>query len=340
MNKSKGIGCLVAIVCVLVLIVLSNGLYTVHETKQVLITQFGNVVGEPITEAGLKFKSPFIQKVKVFEKRILEWDGDAKEMPTKGKELITVDTYGRWKIVDLRKFYENLRDERTARSRLDQILGSETRNTVARHELIEMIRTTKDRVPTVFDELAEAAATNKVGVLPPIRRGRTLLEKEILENSQDKLAEFGIQLLDIRFKRINYNQVVQENIYQRMISEREEISELFRSEGAGEAAKILGNMEKELKEIDSSAYKQVEILKGEADGRAIEIYAAAYNQSPESIEFYEFLRSMDLYEQILAEDTTLILSTDSDVFKYLKRIDPEDGPKPGLLRPGGLSPTP
>jgi len=262
MSKSKGIGCLVGVAFVLVAIVLSNGLFTVHETEQVLITQFGDVVGKPITKAGLKFKTPFIQKVKVFEKRILEWDGDAKEMPTKGKELIFVDTYGRWRIVDLRKYYENLRDERSARSRLDGILGSETRNTIARHELIEVIRTTKDRVPTVTDELAEATATDKEGILPPIRRGRTLLEKEILENSQDKLAEFGIQLLDIRFKRINYNQIVQENIYQRMISEREQIAELFRSEGAGEAEKILGDMQKELKEITSSAYKKVEIING------------------------------------------------------------------------------
>ncbi|MCB1236665.1 MAG: protease modulator HflC [Verrucomicrobiae bacterium] len=326
----KGIGCLVALGVLCLLLVLSGAVYTVQETEQVLITQFGNVIGDPIKDAGLKFKVPFIQDVRRFEKRILEWDGVETEMPTKGKELISVDTYGRWRIDDVRLYYESLRDERSALSRLDDILGSETRNTIAKHELIEAIRTTKDRTPAQSEELLEAAVSGKVGTLPGIRRGRTALEKEVLEASREKLKQFGIELLDIRFKRINYNATVLKNIYERMISERQQIAELFRSEGAGEAAKILGNKEKELRTIASTAYKEVETIQGKADAQAVEIYAKAYNQSPEAAELYEFLRTMELYENVLGNDSTLILSTDSDVFQFMKRIDPGAAPKPPL----------
>jgi membrane protease subunit HflC len=319
--KKSGFGCLVAITLFIFLLVASGAIYTVKETDQVIVTQFGKLVGEPVITPGLKFKLPFLQKINTFDRRILEWDGRSTEMPTKDKTYIIVDTYARWMIVDPLRFFEKLRDERTAQSRLDDILGSETRNTVAKHELIEIVRTTKERTEQVDQDLAEADKGGTIGKLIPIRRGRAMLEKEIYDTAKVKLAEFGIELLDIRVKRINYNESVQERIYERMVSERQQIAERFRSEGAGEAAKILGDMEKELREIESGAYKIVQTTKGEADATATEIYAKAFNISPEAADFYEFVRTMDLYRGTLGGGT-VVLSTDSDLFKYLKAVKP------------------
>ncbi|PAW65316.1 MAG: HflC protein [Verrucomicrobiia bacterium Tous-C2TDCM] len=319
--KKSGFGCVVALTALLALLIISGAFYTVNETEQAIVTQFGKPVGDPIVEPGLKFKVPFLQKVNFFERRILEWDGTTTEMPTKDKSYIGVDTYARWTITDPLRFFEKLRDERTAQTRLDDILGSETRNTIARHELIEVIRTTKDRKPAVDAELAEAAKSGTVGVLIPIRKGRTLLEKEIFDTAKPKLAEFGVDLLDIRFKRINYNEEVQARIYERMVSERQQIAERFRSEGAGEAAKILGDKEKELRRIESEAYKIVETTRGEADAKASQIYANAFNRSPEAAEFYEFMRTLELYQKTL-NDSTAVFTTDSDLFKYLKAVKP------------------
>jgi len=319
--KKLGIGFLAAFIVIILLLVASGGIYTVDETKQVIVTQFGEPVGEPIKEPGLKFKIPFLQKANFFDKRILEWDGRPTEMPTKDKTYIMVDTYARWTITDPLRYFEKLRDERSAQSRLDDILGSEVRNSIAKHELIEVIRTTKDRKPLVEEDIAEADMTGSVGKLIPIRRGRTALEQDIYTTAKAKLGEFGIELLDARFKRINYNQSVQERIYERMISERQQIAERFRSEGAGEAAKILGDMERDLRKIESEAYKTVQETKGEADAKATEIYAKAFNQSEEAAEFYEFTRTLELYGDVLG-DSTVVLSTDSDLFKYLKSVKP------------------
>jgi len=324
--KNQSIGCLVAVLVVLGLILLASATYRINEQEQAIITQFGKPVGEPVTEAGLCFKAPFIQRVNRIEKRILEWDGTANEMPTKDKTYILVDTFGRWRISDPLKYFQRLRDERSALSRLDDILGSETRNTIAKHELIEAVRTTKDREVVQAEELVEADRTGKVGVLKPIRSGRTALENEILAKAAPKLAEFGIELLDIRFKRINYNPSVQQRIFERMISERKQIAERFRSEGAGEAAKIQGNMEKELREIESGAYRQVEEIKGNADGEATRIYADAYNKSPDAAEFYRFTRTLDAYREVLDKESTLILTTDSELFELLKRPDGDGEP--------------
>ena len=317
----KGIGCLIALGIALALAFVTGAFYTVDMTEQVIITQFGQPKGEPITEAGLKFKIPFIQVANRFEKRILEWDGRANEMPTKDKTYIKVDTYGRWRISEPLQYFRRLRDERSALSRLDDILGSETRNTIAKHDLIEVIRTTADRVPAKSEDLVEADRTGTVGKLVPIKRGRSALEDDILEESKVKLSEFGIELLDVRFKRVNYNKSVQEQIFERMISERQQIASRFRSEGEGEAAKIEGNKEKDLKEIESGAYKEVQTIQGKADAEATEIYASAYNQSPEAVEFYEFLQTMELYPDMLGGDSTLILSTDSEVFQFFKSIE-------------------
>ena len=300
-------------------VLLFSTLYTVAETEQVIITQFGKPIGEPITEAGLHLKMPFIQEVNRVEKRILGWDGRPNEMPTKDKTYIVVDTFGRWKIDDAKQFFLRLRDERRAQSRLDDILGSETRNAIAKHELIEVIRTTKDRQPVRDETIADAPGN--IGILYRIDKGRAKIEQEILEKAASKLADFGIELLDVRFKRINYNESVVNRIFERMISERQQIAERFRSEGAGEAAKIMGKKERDLLEIESEAYKEVQTVRGAADAKATEIYARAYNQSEESVAFYEFVKTMETYEEMLDNDTTMILSTDSDIFKFLKRID-------------------
>ena len=299
--------------------------YTVTETEQVIITQFGKPVGEPIRDAGLHFKIPFVQEVNRIEKRILAWDGKPNEMPTKDKTYIIVDTFGRWRIDDAKQYFLRLRDERSAQSRLDDILGSETRNAIAKHELIEVIRTTKDRKPsgeaTIVDDSEIAGDSGSIGVLYEITKGRAKIEEEIFTKAADKLTDFGIELLDVRFKRINYNESVRKRIYERMISEREQIAERFRSEGEGEAAKIMGRKEKDLLRIESEAYKKVQEIRGEADAKATEIYALAYDQGEDSVEFYEFIKTMETYPQMLDNDSTLILTTDSDIFQFLKKIE-------------------
>ncbi|MFT4688181.1 MAG: protease modulator HflC [Verrucomicrobiia bacterium] len=309
----------VGILLVAGLIVLSSSAYTVLETEQVIITQFGRPIGEPVTDAGLHFKTPFVQEAIRIEKRILPWDGEPKEMPTKDKTYIIVDAFGRWRIKDPLRYYERLRDDAGAETRLDDILGSEIRNAVANHELIEMIRTTKDRTPMKDDSISNTM-TN-LGVLYAIRRGRTLVEEDIKKAATDKLIEFGIELLDIRFKRINYNETVRRQIYARMISERQRIAEEFRSQGMEKAAEILGNRDKELLEIESSAYKDIQKIQGDADATATKTYAEAYNQSPESVEWYEFVKTMESYRTMLNQDSTMILSTDSELFRYLKSIE-------------------
>jgi membrane protease subunit HflC len=242
-------------------------------------------------------------------------------MPTKDKLYISVDLFARWRIVDPLQYFLRLRDERSAKSRLDDILGSETRNAVAKHELIEIIRTTKDRIPLRDETLTGAQQEVKMGSLVPIHKGRKLVEAEIFKAAAEKVKVFGIELLDIRFKRINYNQSVRPKIYDRMISERRQIAERFLSEGNGEAARIRGNRLRELNKIQSEAYREVEEIRGVADAKATEIYANAYNQSPEAVEFYEFTRTMQAYKSIIADNTTIILSTDSDMFKFLKGMD-------------------
>jgi len=314
-----------AVLSVLVagLFVLMSSIYTVDEVEQAIITQFGKPVGEPVVEAGLKFKVPFIQEVNPIDKRVLEWDGPPSDMPTKDKLYISVDLFARWKIVDPLQYFLRLRDERSAQSRLDDILGSETRNAVAKHELIEIIRTTKDRVPLRDTILASSEQESDMGSLVPIEKGRKQVEQEIFAAASEKVGVFGIELLDIRFKRINYNESVRPKIYDRMISERRQIAERFLSEGNGEAARIRGNRVRDLNKIQSEAYRAVEEIRGLADAKATEIYAGAYNQSPLAVEFYEFTRTMASYPSIIGESTTVVLSTSSDLFKFLKGMTPE-----------------
>ncbi len=331
-------------ILILVVLVISGAFFVVKETEQAIVTQFKKPVGEPITKAGLHFKIPFIQDVTKIEKRVLGWDGPSAEMPTRDKLYIIVDAFGRWQIADPLQFFLRVRDPRSASSRLDDILGSEMRNTIARHDLVELIRTTKDRTPFVDETLV---GTNTPGItLPPIRVGRLKLEEEIYLAAHDKLQEFGIELLDIRFKRINYNPAVAGKIFERMMSERQQIADRFRSEGAGEAAKILGQKEKDLKEIASGAYRKVQGIEGKADAEASTIYAEAYNQTPEAREFYGFLRSLELYRTSFQNDTTMLMSTDSPLLKLLKgetssiEKESEAAPNPSPLKRPPVEPPP
>jgi membrane protease subunit HflC len=301
---------------------LIGSIYAVSEVEQAIITQFGEPVGAPVTTAGLKVKVPFIQDVNLIDKRVLEWDGNPSDMPTKDKLYVSVDLFARWRIVDPLQYFLRLHDERSAQSRLDDVLGSETRNAVAKHELIEIVRTTKERVP-LRDTVAADAGQLDVGSLVPIQKGRKLVEQEIFAEAGEKVRVFGIELLDIRFMRINYNESVRPKIYDRMISERRQIAERFLSEGNGEAARIRGNRVRDLNKIQSEAYRKVEEVRGAADAKATEIYAKAYNQSPEAVAFYEFTRTMQSYKSIIAENTTVVLSTGSDLFKFLKGMTPD-----------------
>lgn len=313
-----GLSLLILVAGFALYIVGSASLYSVAETEQVILTQFGKPVGDTISDAGLHVKAPFIQKVNRFEKRILEWDGPPGRMPTKDKVYIVVDNFARWRISDPRVFLENLRDERGAQSRLTDILGSETRNVIARHDFIEAVRTTKDRKVAREVNANASIADARIGILPPISKGRAELEKEIFNNAAPKVKGFGIELMDVRFKRINYNESVSQTIYQRMVSERTQIAERFKSEGAGEAAKILGQRERDLKEIESQAYRRVQEIEGGADAKATEIYAKAYDGTPQARELFEFTKTMEAYKKVLTPDTNLVLSTDSDFLHYLK----------------------
>ena len=301
----------------IIAVFITGAAYTVKEYHQVVITEFGKPIGEPITKAGLHFKTPFIQKANRFDKRALEWDGEPNEMPTREKTYIVVDTFGRWKIKDAKLYLESLQEERRAQSRINDILGSKTRGAVANHNLIEIVRTTKDRIPEAEDSDLNDTDNKKV-VWKPISKGRSVIEQEIFEKAKEELSPLGIELLDIRFKRINYRPEVSRQIYTRMTTERQAISMEYRADGKGEGDRILGEMQKELLTISSLAYKQVETIKGEADALATATYASAYNKSKEAIEFYEFTKTMDLYRTALSSDTSVILSTKSDLFRFLK----------------------
>ena len=299
------------VVLVVALSVLSSSAYQVHEMNQVIITQFGDPVGQPVIEPGLHFKVPFIQQTNYFEKRFLEWDGNPNQVPTRDKRFIWVDTYARWRIVDPLRFFQRLRDERGAQSRLDDILDGETRNSVARYDLIEIVRSTNRDADDVLVESEEEGA-----ILNQIEMGRQAIAAEILERAALSTADLGIELLDLRLKRINYVEEVQQDVFARMIAERQRIAEEFRSEGQGEAARIGGERERDLAQIQSEAYRTAEELRGVADAEATTIYAEAYDRDPG---FYEFTKSMETYEVTMDPSTLFILGTDSELLKYLER---------------------
>jgi modulator of FtsH protease HflC len=303
-------------------IIFSASYYIVGMSEQVVITAFGKQAGKPITEPGLYFKTPFIQDVNRYDKRILEWDGPPIAMATKDKVYINLDTYARWRINDLDRFFVRIRDERSAESRLSDILASTTMSIVGQHELIELIRSTPDRKVNPALSAAEGSQPNVAGSsvaqLQPIKLGRKGVEKMILEAARPALTEYGVELIDIRFKRLNYDNAVAGKINERMISERKQIAERFRSEGAAMAARIMGDRERDLQKIESEAYKAVQKIRGEADAKATEIYAKAFNQSPEAIEFYSFQKTLETYENSMPPGASLVFSTDSELFRYLK----------------------
>lgn len=313
MNKAKPIA--LAVIIFLVLIAVVSSAFIINETEQVIITQFGKPVGDPIVTPGIHFKIPIIQQANFFDRRFLEWDGDPNQVPTKDKRFIWVDTYARWQIKDPLLFFQRVRDERGAQSRLDDILDGETRNAIAKNVLVEIIRSTNREAQTSEELLAGEVTTS----LAQIKYGRAKIARSILDTAAPRVLELGIDLRDLRFKRINYVREVQEKIFERMITERKRIADKFRSEGQGEASIILGNKERELKKIQSGAYKTAQVIIGKADGEATTIYARAYNQTLESREFYRFLKTMETYQTTLSEKDWLILSTKGDFFKYLKK---------------------
>jgi membrane protease subunit HflC len=302
----------IIVVVLLILVTLKGTLYVVQEPEQVIITQFGKPVGDPVADPGLHAKIPYVQKVHRFDKRFLEWDGDPNELPTKDKRFIWVDMYARWRISDPLLFFQRLRDERGAQTRLDDILDGETRNAIANHELVEVVRST-NRTP----ERSELEESDEV-TLDYISSGRDKIRLEILSKAQGRTTDLGIEILDVQFKRINYVEEVQRNVYERMIAERRRIADRFRSEGQGEASRIRGEKERDLKEIQSEAYRQAREIMGTADARATLIYAAAYDISVDSREFYEFLKTMEIYQTTLDTETSLIMTTDGQFYQFLK----------------------
>ncbi|MCJ7563984.1 MAG: protease modulator HflC [Candidatus Aminicenantes bacterium] len=297
---------------VVALIVLLDALYIVSETNQVIITQFGEPIGGAITKAGVHFKMPFIQKTNYFEKRWLEWEGAANEIPTKDKKYIWVETYCRWRISDPLRFFQRVQDERRAHSRLDDIVDGETRNAVANHDLIEIVRSSNRE----FEQTEESVLFLETSTLAAkIQLGRDKIAKIILEKADKITPEFGVEIKDVQIKRVNYVEEVQKKVFERMIAERQRIASKYRSEGDGKSAEIRGQKERELKRIQSEAYRKAQEIMGKADAEATRIYALAYNLDPE---LYQFLKTLETYRTSLGKDTWLVLSTDSEFLKYLK----------------------
>ncbi len=301
---------LIAAAIVVLFVLLS--VYVVQEPEQVVITQFGKPVGRPITTPGLKFKTPLIQKVHRFEKRFLEWDGDPNQLPTRDKRFIWVNTYARWRITDPLLFFQRLHNERGAHTRLDDILDGETRNAIAKYDLVQLVRTSNRAAERTEGQVSDESE------LTLIDKGRTDIRLEVLANARARTVDLGLEILDIEFKRINYVEEVQRKVYERMIAERERVAERFRSEGQGEAARIRGEKDRELLRIGSEAYKRAQEIKGAADARATAVYAGAYNRSADTRSFYEFLKTMQAYATTMDSTSSLVLSTDSDFYRFLK----------------------
>jgi membrane protease subunit HflC len=312
--KTKGI---LIIGALIVGIILFASAYTVDETEQAVITQFGKVIGKPKTDPGLYFKIPFIQNATYFPKNLLEWDGDPGQIPTLDKTYIWVDTFARWKIVDPVKFFQTVNNTVSAMGRLDDIIDPAVRNFITSYPLIETVRRSNRQLDTYEIGVGDKNDRETIDLNEKLHiyTGREKITQGILKQAQPKLTAFGIKLVDVKIKRVNYVEQVRKSVYNRMIAERKQIAEKFRSEGKGEASKILGEKERELKLIESQAYRTAQEIKGKAEAKAIKLYAEAYDKDPE---FYSFTKSLDVYRQTLGDKTTLVLSTDSDFLKYLQ----------------------
>ena len=305
-------------VSVVIVIGLFSGFYTVQEGQQVIVLQFGRPVGDTISEAGLHMKLPFVQEVLRFEKRLLVWDGDPNQIPTKGREFIWVDTTARWRIADAKKFLENVASEEGAQNRLNDIIDSVVRDQVSSSELVELVRSASWKVPE-GELLKEVPKEQEENLKREIARGREEITRTILAEAKKIIPQYGIDLVDVRIKRLDYVESVREKVYERMISERKRIAAQFRSEGEGLSAEILGTMEKELRQIRSTAYRRVQEVQGKADADATRIYGQAYNKNPE---FYAFLRTLESYKEKANKNSVLILTTDSDFYQYIKKAAP------------------
>ena len=306
--KNKGI--LIVIVVAAVAFLVYNAAFTVDETEQVVITQFGRIVGSPITDPGLKFKVPFIQRANYFPKNLLDWDGDPGQIPTLDKTFIWVDTFARWKIIDPVKFFQTVNNQFNAIGKLNDIIDPAVRNFITSHSLIEAVRKSSRSLDT-----SDVDTEGSIRTYYSIDVGREKITQGILKQAQPKLAQFGIELVDVKIKRINYVEQVRKSVYGRMIAERKQIAEKYRSEGKGEAQKILGERERDLQKITSQAYRKAQEIKGKADAEATVIYAEAYGVDPE---FYSFVQTLEIYDQSLDDRNTLMLSTESEFLKYLK----------------------
>ena len=312
---------IIGVIIIILLIVLYSSFYTIPEGKQVVLVQLGRPVGKPIQEAGLRFKLPFIQKALFFEKRILKWDGDPNQIPTKDKKYIWVDTTARWRISDALKFLQTVATESGAASRLDDIIDAVVRNFISKNILVEVVRSA-DWVAPVRDEELEGGRVTVTPILDvemkaKIDFGREKITRAILEEAAKITPQYGIELVDVKIKRINYVESVRNKVYERMISERKRVAAEYRSEGEGKKAEILGTMEKELKKILSGAYRTAQEIRGEADAEATQIYGVAYNRDAD---FYTFYKTLETYKAASNNNAYIILSTDSDYYKYLKKI--------------------
>lgn len=316
--SNKAIIYIVVSVIVLIIVLSGNPFYVVHEGVQVIITQFGKPMGDAVVNAGLHLKFPFIQKVNQFEKRILEWDGYPTEIPTKDKRYIFVDTTARWIITDPLKFFQSVYNERGAQAKLDDIIDSEVRNAVTAYNLTSIVRSS-NRILEMKEDLEKISGFIDEGALERITIGREEIRQKVLDSAKKLTSRYGIELLDIRIKKVNYIESVRKKVYERMITERKRAAEQYRSEGRGIRAEIEGKTGKELKGILSEAYKNAQVVKGEADAESTQIYADAYNQDKE---LFFFLKTLETYKNTINESSTLILTTDADYFKYLKTISP------------------
>ena len=307
--KNKGI--LIVIILAAAAFLVYNAAYTIDETEQVIITQFGRIVGTPKIDPGLRFKVPFIQRANYFPKNLLDWDGDPGQIPTLDKTFIWVDTFARWKITDPVKFFQTVNNQFSAIGKLNDIIDPAVRNFITSHSLIEAVRKSSRLLDTSDVDIEDRIRTSYA-----VTVGREKITQGILKQAQPKLAQFGIELVDVKIKRINYVEQVRKSVYGRMIAERKQIAEKYRSEGKGEAQKILGERERDLQEITSQAYRKAQEVKGKADAQATIIYAQAYGVDPD---FYSFVQTLEIYDQSLDDKNTLILSTESEFLKYLNQ---------------------
>ena len=301
---------IIAIGIISILLIFGGAFYIVNESEQVVITQFGKPVGDPVTTPGLKLKKPFLETANYFDKRFLAWDGEPKQVSTRDKRFININTYARWRISDPLQYAKRLFDESKALTRLGSVLEGATQNAIANHDLIELVRSSNREY--LANNVDNEQQSNKDKAI--IKSGRDELTKEILELAKESTTDLGIEILDFQFKRINYVPEVRKKVYERMISERKRIAEEFRSQGAGESARISGQKDRDLKEITSDAYRRSQEIKGKADAEAANIYAAAYNKDAS---FYRFMRTMEIYRETLDKETVLVLSTDGEFLKYL-----------------------